>query len=123
MGPSTVLPLPLLLKSLLFESLRVTDDRLNDVALELIRCTGAAFHRDLIDGALDTKNRPKHRARLLKAVAGTRAVLEGETFFDVFSLLNDRHEEVCMAAADVINDHPELLAAARVRRSDNAQGG
>src|SRR5688572_24303681 len=87
---------------LLFEALRVKDDRLNGLAAEAFAAIGPRAAGRLIREAQDGKNPPAHRLRLLHAVERVGAVPDPDDRTLLFMLLHDRNARVREAAVRTI---------------------
>jgi hypothetical protein len=95
-------PTSLLLNELLFEALRVGDERINALAIELFGRCGEGTVHSLVLAASDRKNRPPHRLRVLRAIARIGTITEPASHFELWSLLRDRNPTIQAMTADVI---------------------
>jgi hypothetical protein len=98
---------PTLAVDLMLEALRVDDDRLNAIAIELMgRLEGEPLRRLAMEAA-NPENSPGHRLRLLKAIRHIGAVPDANSFFDVmFTSMRDKNAAVRTAAREVIASLP-----------------
>jgi hypothetical protein len=78
-----------LMLDLMLEALRVQNDRLNAVAIELLGRFGERPVRCLVLEATNRKNRPKHRLRVLQALQRIGANTDPANFMDLFTLVRD----------------------------------
>src|SRR6516165_5526457 len=105
-----------LLIELVLEALRVRDERLNRLAVELSRRLGHHIADRMVVEAARTQNRPAHRVRLLRVLQLIDWIPELASQLTLFGLLTDKHPEVRMAAVEVIDALRERCYAAA---SDN----
>jgi hypothetical protein len=104
---------PALVYDLMLEALRVSDARLNAIAVELIARFGEGPVRRLVLEAADPGNRPGHRACALETIRRIGAVSDTASYLDLTSLTADKNAEVQAAAED-------LLVALRDRQNGPA---
>src|SRR5579862_6730936 len=103
---------PGLLLDLMFEALRVKDERLNGIVNELFGRFGDKPTRQLVLEAASRKNKPAHRLCTLRAIARTGQLDDPKVFMDIFLLLRDLDFEIRQEAAKLISSS-----------SSRAQGG
>jgi hypothetical protein len=98
-----------LVLDLLLGALRVQDEQLNSVAVELLGRCGEAPVRRLIKEATNAKNRPAHRVRALRAIRRIGPIRDLASHLDLILLTQDRHPAVRSAAAQLLWDlgHPQ----------------
>jgi hypothetical protein len=85
---------PVLMRDLMLEALRVRDERLNGIAIELIKRLGdQAIHR-LVFEAANRKNSASHRLRVLQAIAAVGEVTDPDILMDLASLMGDRNAAI-----------------------------
>jgi HEAT repeat protein len=92
----------LLMLDVMFASLRIENEPLNSIAIELFGRFGEEPVRRLVLEAADRKNKPGYRLRALRALARIGAVTDASSFMNLYLLLNDRNEKIRAAAADLI---------------------
>jgi hypothetical protein len=109
MNPLTDRPRGELLLDLLLGALRVRDDQLNALAGELLRRCGEAPVRRLLREAMNSKNRPVHRVRVLQAIRGIGLIHDLASHLDLFALAQDKNPDVRAAVAELLWDlsHPQ----------------
>jgi hypothetical protein len=96
-----------LVVDLLPEALRIDDDQLNAIAIELMGRIDDQPVRGLVLEAANPENSPGHRVRLLRAIHRTGAVPDADSFFDVmFTSIRDKNVAVRTAAREVIASLP-----------------
>src|SRR5262245_2152526 len=83
-------------------ALRVQNESLNTIAIELFGRFGQDAVRHLILEAADRENPPTHRLRLLQALDRIGAVTDARSFMDLNMLLHDRNPKIRDAAAYLI---------------------
>ena len=91
-----------LVSELLFEALRVKNDRLNTLATEVFAALGPCAAGRLLREAINRKNPLAYRLRLLHAVECVGEVAVGDEQTMLFTLLHDKSAQVRDAAARVI---------------------
>jgi hypothetical protein len=87
---------------LILEAVRVSDERLNALATELLGRFGAQPVRRLVLAALNPRNGPQHRVRLLRAVRQIGVISDPGSYVDLCGLLADRSAAVRVEAADLL---------------------
>jgi hypothetical protein len=87
---------------LMLEALRVQNDCLNTIAIELFGRMGEHLIRRLVLEATNRKNRPKHRLRILQAIQRI-GVVSPVNFMDLFTLVRDPNAAIRQEAMGVIN--------------------
>jgi hypothetical protein len=104
-------PTRLLLRDMLFEALRVKDERLNALAVEVCGRCGAEVTRRLALEACCRKNGRAHRLRALLAVARVGAVTDPKSLYDLGIVAHvDPNAEIWTAVSDLL---VTLLGAGR----------
>ncbi len=93
---------PALMMDLMLAALRVSDERLNTIAAELIVRCGEEPVRRLCLMAVDRKNSPRHRVRLLGVIERIGTVADPADFMDLFGLICDENAEVRAAARKLV---------------------
>jgi hypothetical protein len=78
-----------LMLDLMLEALRVQNDRLNTIAIELFGRMGEHLIRRLVLEATNRKNRPKHRLRILQAIQRIGGLSNFVSYVDFFTLVRD----------------------------------
>jgi hypothetical protein len=113
MTPLTDRPQGELVLDLLLGALRVSDEHLNALAMELLRRVGEAPVRRLIHVVSDRKNRPAHRVRVLQAIRRIGPTHDLASHLDLFALTQDKHPAIRAAAAQLLRDlgHPQAELA------------
>src|SRR5262249_46114634 len=98
-----------LLLDLLLGALRVRDEHLNALAVELLGRFGEAPIRRLIREATNRKNRPAHRLRVLQAIRRIGRVTDLAAYLDLSVLARDKHPAIRASAAQLLWDlgHPQ----------------
>jgi hypothetical protein len=87
---------------LILEAVRVSDERLNALATELLGRFGSQPVRRLVLAAINPRNGPQHRVRLLRAVRQIGVVSDPVSYVDLCNLLVDRSAAVRVEAADLL---------------------
>jgi len=95
-----------LICDLMLAALRVQDKLLNGIATQLFVRMGEATIRRLVLAAVNRKNTPGHRIRILHTISRLEATLDPTSFMDLSTLLHDRNAKVRQAAADLIGFFP-----------------
>jgi hypothetical protein len=98
-----------LMMDLMLEALRVSDEKLNAIAMELLTRFGEQTVRRLALAAAYTKNKPSHRIRALRAIRRIGIVTDPGSNLDILGLMFDKNEAVRKEA-------DELIEALRLRR-------
>jgi hypothetical protein len=93
---------PRLMMDLILEAVRVSDARLNALATELLGRSGTQPVRRLVLAAINPRNGPQHRVRLLRAVRQIGVISDPVSYLDLCSLLVDRSAAVRVEAADLL---------------------
>lgn len=93
-----------LVRELFLEALRVTSPTLNTLATEVIRRIGASLVHDLMTAALNKKNGPAHRVRLLRTIGSISFNPSTGLMYDVILLFADRNGNVRAAAAELLEN-------------------
>jgi hypothetical protein len=78
-----------LMLDLMLEALRVENDRLNAIAIELFGRFGERPVRCLVLEATNRKNRPKHRLRILQALQRIGSLSDFVSYVDFYTLVRD----------------------------------
>ena len=94
----------LLMRDLMFESLRVEDERLNALATELFARLGEQTVPRLVLQSCDRKQPPGFRVRALRAIRRVGAIPDATAFFDLSSLIRDRNAVVRETARSLLAD-------------------
>jgi hypothetical protein len=113
MTPLTDRPRGELLLDLLLGALRVCDDQLNALAVELLGRCDAAPVRRLVQEAADPRNRPGHRLRALRAIRRIGRVTDLASYLDLSVLASDKHPAIRAAVAELgaeLSQRPPALA-------------
>jgi hypothetical protein len=93
-----------LLLDLLLAALRVDDEHLNALALELLGLFGEAPVRRLLREAANPKNRPAHRVRVLQAIRRIGPVTDLAAYLDLSVLAQDKYPGIRSAVAELLGD-------------------
>src|SRR5262245_45889237 len=106
-----------LLLDLLLGALRVRDEPLNALAVELLGGCGEGPVQRLVQEAANATNRPGHRVRALHTLRRIGAVADLGPRLDLAVLARDKHPAVRAAAVELLTDlgQPE---PARVPEAD-----
>jgi hypothetical protein len=109
MKPLTDLTQGELFLDLLFGALRVQDEQLNSLAVELLGRFGEAPIRRLIREAANPKNRPGHRVCVLRAIRRIGPIHDLAAYLDLSVLAQDKHPAIRAATAQLLWDlgHPQ----------------
>jgi hypothetical protein len=91
-----------LMLDLVFAALRVRDERVHTLAIELFGRFGADLVPRLAIEAVNRKNPLPYRLRALKAIGRIGSVTDPADFLALWSLLGDRDALIRQAAADLI---------------------
>jgi hypothetical protein len=95
--------IPSLILDLLLEALRISDDRLNKIAAEILSRFEEQPIKRLVLEAASSKNRPAHRIRLLRVIATIGIGSDPSNFYDLgFIVTHEKNAAVRAAAAEVI---------------------
>jgi hypothetical protein len=97
---------PALVVDMMFAALRVQNESLNALAIELFGRFGQKAVRHLVLEAVDRKNPPAFRLRLLRALDRIGAVRDATSIMDLNMLLHDRNPKIRAAAAYLIFPRP-----------------
>jgi hypothetical protein len=103
-----------LIMDLMLEALRVQDEKLNELAMELIARFGEQPVHQLTLEAVSEKNLPAHRIRALRTIRRVGIVTDAGILMDLLGLKNARNEEVRMEANTLI----EALRLGRVAETE-----
>jgi hypothetical protein len=101
-----------LLIDLVVEALRVRDERLNRLAVELSGRLGHHIVDRLVVEAARTRNRPAHRVRLLQTLQRIDWVPDLANQLTLFGLVWDKHAAIRAAAEELIDVLSERRYAA-----------
>jgi hypothetical protein len=112
MAPLPDRPRAELLLDLLLGALRVQDEQINSLALELLGRFGEDPIRRLLREATNRKNRPAHRVRVLRAIRRIGRITDLVAYFDLHVLGQDKHPAIRSAAAPLLADLGHQRAAA-----------
>src|SRR5262245_35586825 len=99
-----------LVLDLLLGALRVGDEQLNALAVELLGRCGEAPARRLLREAANLKNRPAHRLRILQAIRRIGRVTDLASYLDLSVLAQDKHPGIRSAVAELLGDWGQPLA-------------
>jgi hypothetical protein len=91
-----------LMLDLMLEALRVENDRLNTIAIELFGRFGERPVRCLVLEATNRKNRPKHRLRILQAIQRIGGLSDVVSYIDFFTLARDPNPAIRQEAMRTI---------------------
>ena len=92
-----------LMLDLMLEALRVENDRLNAIAIELFGRFGERPVRCLLLEATNRKNRPKHRLRILQAIQRIGGLSDFVSFVDFYTLVRDPNPAIRREAMRTIS--------------------
>jgi hypothetical protein len=92
-----------LMLDLVLEALRVQNDRLNAVAIELFGRFGERQVRCLVLEATNRKNRPKHRLRILQAIQRIGGLSDFVSYVDFYTLVRDPNPAIRREAMRTIS--------------------
>jgi hypothetical protein len=109
-------PAPLLIIDLMHEALRVKDERLNVLAIELFARAGGELVRRLVLEAACRRNPRGYRPRLLRAIGRIGPVTDPTCRMDLLGLPGDRNAQIRAAAAGLLHEvapEPETAGVAR----------
>jgi hypothetical protein len=116
--PPDVQETPALMLDLILDALRVNDATLNEMADELLSRFGVRCVRRLTREAMNTKIRPQHRLRILRAIRRIGAA-DLDSHVELGALLADKNAEIRTVASDlikVLNDRRIGPIAERIER-------
>ena len=88
--------------ALLFNGLRVTDSRLNEIAAEYLTRFGSQPVQRLVLVATGKRNSLGYRLRALEVIQRIVRLTEPNDFFDLNILLTDRNERIRKAVGKVL---------------------
>jgi hypothetical protein len=91
-----------LMLDLMLEALRVENDRLNAIAIELFGRFGERPVRCLVLEATNRKNRPKHRLRILQALQRIGSLSDFVSYVDFYTLVRDPNPAIRQEAMRTI---------------------
>jgi len=92
-----------LMLDLMLEALRVQNDRLNAIAIELFGRFGERPVRCLVLEATNRKNRPKHRLRVLQAIQRIGGLSDFVSYADFYTLVRDPNPAIRREAMRTIS--------------------
>jgi hypothetical protein len=92
-----------LMLDLMLEALRVQNDRLNTVAIELFGRMGEHLIRRLVLEATNRNNRPKHRLRILQAIQRIGGLSDFVSYADFYTLVRDPNQAIRREAMRTIS--------------------
>jgi hypothetical protein len=92
-----------LMLDLMLEALRLQNDRLNTIAIELFGRMGEHLIRSLVLEATNRKNRPKHRLRILQAIQRIGGLSDVVSYIDFFTLVRDPNPAIRQEAMRTIS--------------------
>jgi hypothetical protein len=92
-----------LMLDLMLEVLRVQNDRLNTIAIELFGRMGEHLMRRLVLEATNRKNRPKHRLRILQAIQRIGGLSDFVSYVDFYTLIRDPNPAIRREAMRTIS--------------------
>jgi hypothetical protein len=84
--------------------LRVQDEQLNSLVVELLGRFGEDPIRRLLREATNRKNRPAHRVRVLQASRRIGRITDLASYFNLHVLGQDKHPAIRSAAAPLLAD-------------------
>src|SRR4051794_22115968 len=116
MNTLTDRPAPLLIVDLMHEALRVRDEELNAIAIELFARAGGELVRRLVLEACCRKNPLGYRLRVLEAIARVGTIPDSATWLDLLGLLGDRHDRIRAAATSLLHRLNSEIESAQVAR-------
>jgi hypothetical protein len=96
-------PTSVLLRDLLLAALRVRNERLNALAIELFGRTGEEAVRRLILEAGYSKNSRAYRLRILRAIQRIGVVSNPDDMLNLIGILNDKDEVVRDVVGTIIS--------------------